>query len=103
MNGEEAVIQIAMDNHNPRQNGIGGLTLQGRVTELTSSKTEDGNILCSYYVQGVGISAKIDITLVEGDSYVSAKLNPTYRGKTTILSGQLVPIEESSVYKGQPL
>lgn len=99
----ESVVQITLDNHNPRQNGIGGITLKGRPTELTDYTTKDETRIVSMQIQGIAISAKIDINMVKGDNYVTVKLSSTYAGKVTTIYGKLVPWEESSVFQGTPL
>lgn len=56
---------------------------------------------CSFNVQGVGISAQVHITLTRGSNSASARISPNFHSNNLTLNGNLVPLSQSSVFKGR--
>lgn len=52
-------------------------------------------------VMGTGISARIDIFLPNGGNNASVDITPNFNSNRLSLSGALLPIEKSNVYKGR--
>lgn len=103
MNGEQASVQIASNSAFAGPNGIGGITVDGNRRELKITTDKRGNVNCNFSVQGVGISAQVNITLTEGGNNASASISPNFNSNTLRLSGKLIPLSESNVYKGRAL
>ena len=61
MDGEHASVQIAANNALAGPNGIGGITVDGSRKEMKITTDKKGNVNCSFSVQGIGISAQVDI------------------------------------------
>ncbi len=84
-------------------NGVGGVTLEGSVTkyELKENKKNSApQVNLRFQGRGTG-SATIDIS-VNTSFQATARVNGDFGSRITF-QGQLVPLEESRVYKGQSL
>lgn len=103
MNGNQASVQIASNGAFAGPNGIGGITVDGSTRSLKITTDKKGNVNCSFSVQGVGISAQVFITISNGNSRASARISPNYNSNTLTLNGRLIPLSQSTVYKGYSL
>ena len=103
MDGEHASVQIAANNALAGPNGIGGITVDGSRKEMKITTDKQGNVNCSFSVQGIGISAQVYITLTNGGNNASARISPNFNSNTLTLNGVLVPLSQSNVYKGRAL
>ena len=56
-----------------------------------------------FSVQGIGISAQLFLTLNRGNNEATITITPNFNSNTLTLHGKIVPLEESSVYKGRSL
>ena len=101
LNGEKASVQVAFNGAFAGPNGIGGVTVDGRVGDIKTTTDKKGNVSCSFNVMGVGISAQVSIRLAHGSSNVSATINPNFNSNRLSLDGKLIPLSESSVFKGR--
>lgn len=101
VNGEEAVVQVAFNIPVSGPNGIGGVTVEGKVTNYEVKKDKKQNIRVSMNVMGTGISARVDISLPHGGNNASVDITPNFNSNRMSLSGTLLPIEKSNVYKGR--
>lgn len=103
MDGERASVQVASNSAIAGPNGIGGITVDGNRKELKITTDKKGNVNCSFSVQGIGISAQVYITLTNGGNNASARISPNFNSNNLTLNGVLVPLSQSSVYKGRSL
>lgn len=101
LNGNRATVQIAFNTPYPGPNGIGGVTVDGTVSDVKSSTDKKGNVNCNFSVQGIGISAQVFITLTNGGNNATVTVNPNFNSNTLTLSGNLVPLDQSDVFKGR--
>lgn len=101
LNGEKASVQVAFNGAFAGPNGIGGVTVDGRVGDIKTTTDKKGNVSCSFNVIGVGISAQVSIRLAHGSNNVSATINPNFNSNRLSLDGKLIPLSESSVFKGR--
>lgn len=101
LNGEKASVQVAFNGAFAGPNGIGGVTVDGRVGDIKTTTDKKGNVSCSFNVMGVGISAQVSIRLAHGSSNASATINPNFNSNRLSLDGKLIPLSESSVFKGR--
>lgn len=101
LNGNKATVQIAFNTPYPGPNGIGGVTVDGTASDVTVSTDKRGNVNCNFSVQGIGISAQIFITLTNGGNNATVTVNPNFNSNTLTLSGNLVPLQQSDVFKGR--
>lgn len=101
LNDKRASVQVAFNTPNPGPNGIGGITVDGNTGDVKVTTDKRGNVNCSFSVQGVGISAQVFITLTNGSSKASARISPNYNSNTLNLSGAILPLSDSNVFKGR--
>ena len=102
LSGDKAVVQNTPYNNSPGMNGIGGITLEGRASNIKMETDKKGNVFYSMNVLGAGISALVEISLNNGSNRVSVDITQNTRSGRITLRGYLVPSEESDVYKAMP-
>ena len=103
INGDQSVIQLAFPFYFG-YNGLGGITFDDRVS---SYEVKEGNKPNS------GINVNIQVSGVNiGNASVSISSTPDGKARATVYGpwgwrvtyqGNLVPLEESNVFEGQPL
>lgn len=98
-----SVVQIAPSNHFAGPNGVGGITVDGKVSEIKVTENKNGSISYSYSVQGIGISATVKINLPKGSSSASATVYPNFNSNDITLTGKIVAPQNSKVFKGRAL
>ena len=54
-------------------------------------------------VNGIGISAQIELFITPGSNYAQATVYPNFNSNTVWLEGTLVPYENSDVIEGSSL
>ena len=101
MDGEHASVQIAANNALAGPNGIGGITVDGSRKEMKITTDKKGNVNCSFSVQGIGISAQVYITLTNGGNNATVTISPNFNSNTMTLSGSLLPLNQSNIFKGR--
>lgn len=52
-------------------------------------------------ITGVGISAQVNITLTNGSNNATVDILPNFHSNRLTLSGTLLPLDKSSVFKGR--
>lgn len=102
MNDEQAVIQLAFNTARPTPNGIGGITVEGKVSGIKIKTSKKGQINYSFFVQGVGISAQVSITLYPGNNTAMAQVSPNFNSNRISLTGFIVCFDNSDIFKGTP-
>ena len=101
LNGEKASVQVAFNGPYAGPNGIGGITVDGRVGEIKTTTDKKGNVNCNFNVVGVGISAQVSIRLTHDTNNASVTINPNFNSNRLSLDGKVIPLSESSVFKGR--
>ena len=104
-NGQSAFVSsttnFVMMNGQRSTNGIGGVTVDGSASDMKITTDKKGNVNCSFSVQGIGISAQIFISLTNGGNNATVTVNPNFNNNTLTLSGNIVPLDQSDVFKGR--
>ena len=90
MANKKATVQVSFDTPRPLQNGLGGFTVEGNVSDTRMKKDKKGSIIYSFLVQGVSISAQVSLTLHQGSNNVSANISPSFHSNTLTMTGELV-------------
>ncbi|MDU1905766.1 MAG: DUF4251 domain-containing protein [Dysgonomonas sp.] len=103
LQGDKATIQIAFTGRGGGPNGIGGITVDGRASNVEVKTDKKGNVSFSMMVIGVGVSAQVIFDMPKGTNYCSATITPNFNSNRTTFTGYLYPREESSVFKGRAL
>ena len=101
MNGNRATVQTAFNTPYPGPNGIGGVTVDGSTSDMQITTDKRGNVNCQFSIQGIGISAQIFISLTNGGNNATVTISPNFNSNTMTLSGNLVPLDQSSIFKGR--
>ena len=101
MNGNRATVQTAFNTPYPGPNGIGGVTVDGSTSDMQITTDKKGNVNCQFSIQGIGISAQIFISLTNGGNNATVTISPNFNSNTMTLSGNLVPVDQSSIFKGR--
>ena len=102
LSGDMATVQVApFMGGGP--NGIGGITLEGHASNIRVRTDKRGNTTFSMNVFGRGISATLSIRLPAGSNRVSVSIDPNFSSDRIQLTGVLVPLDESRVFKGSAL
>ena len=98
----EGIVQTAFNNfaYSPGPNGLGGVTVQGNISGLKMKEDKDGNYYYNYTIQGVAISATVFITLTGGTNQASVQISPNFNNNNMMMTGILVPLDESEVFQG---
>ena len=98
----QGIVQTAFSNfsYNPGPNGLGGVTVQGNISEPEIKTDKHGNVFYNFSISGIAISATISITLTGGTNEASAYVSPNFNNNNITMTGHIVPYEESVVFQG---
>lgn len=103
MKEERVCVQIAIMNHMPGYNGLGGLTVEGTPTKIESENMRNDMFRYRFSVMGVGISATVEIQLRGDGNNVTATIYPNFSNNKLEVRGKLVPTDDSRIFKGSTL
>ena len=88
---QEGMVQFAFNDGRPSMNGLGGMTLEGKVSDVKMRTDKKGNITYSYTILSADINAQVIVTVYAGSDYAEALVLPAFSGPRMTLSGRLVP------------
>ena len=97
--GNQATVQVA-SLQGAGANGLGGITVEGTVSNLKYSVSNNGNVNLSMMVQGTKISASINLTLTHGTNSAYATIQPNFNSNRLTMTGILVPYSQSKIFMG---
>lgn len=100
VNQSHGTVQVAFNTSVAGPNGIGGVTVDGNVTNVSSTTNKKGDTTYSFSVQGTGISAQVFLTLSNGGNEAVVNISPNFNSNTLTLQGKLIPLEQSDIFKG---
>lgn len=101
--GNRAVVQISPSNFASGPNGVGGVTVDGTITDMQRMVDKKGRVTLSYNVTGIGINAQIEVYMTPGTNEASATIYPNFNSNTVWMSGEIVPYENSDIFEGSSL
>lgn len=101
--GNRAVVQISPSNFAAGPNGVGGVTVDGGISNYQITTDRKGRVNLTYNVSGIGISAQVEVYIVPGSTYAQATIYPNFNSNTLWLSGTVVPYNNASVIEGSSL
>ena len=96
----EGTVQTAFDNFVYSPNGLGGVTVQGDVSDQKISWDKDGNVFMNFSIFGGAISATLNLTLTGGTNQASIYISPNFNGNNLTINGNLVPYDEATIFEG---
>lgn len=88
---DDGMVQFAFNDGRPSVNGLGGMTLEGKISGVKMRTDKKGNITYSYRILSTDINADIIITAYAGSDYAEALVQPAFSGARMSLYGRLVP------------
>ena len=101
MNEGKAVIQIATSYYNPGLNGLGGISVEGSVSNVTMNTDKHGNVYYNFMDQGAVVSASVNIQLSGNGNMATVTIYPNFNGNNLTMTGKVVPYDQSDVFQGQ--
>lgn len=96
--GDRAVIQVAT-LRGPGANGVGGITVDGTVSDVRFNTNRKGDIYMSMNVLGAVASCRVSISLPKGGSTARVTIDPNYSSDDISMYGRIVPAELSIVHQ----
>ena len=103
VNDGNGVLQTAFDNSNIYSpNGMGGITLQGNISDEELSMDQEGNLYYSFNITGAQISATVNITLTAYSNQATATIDPNFSTSDMTMSGYIYPYDSAGIFEGSP-
>lgn len=97
----QAVVQTAFNNSNINSpNGLGGITLEGRILGEELKMDNEGNVYYNYNIQGAEISATVNVVITAHTNQATATVNPNFSSRQMTMSGYIYPYESAGVIEG---
>ena len=103
VDNDRAVIQVAFPFGISGPNGIGGITVEGVPSGVEMSTDKDGTVRLKMMVQGVAVSARVDLLVYPGSNSAVATIFPNFNSNRLTVSGYLYPVGEAHIFKGRSL
>ena len=101
VNDGQGIVQTAFNNSNINSpNGLGGITLEGRVNSEEIQTDKEGNIYLNYSIQGADISATVSVVITAHTNPATATVNPNFSSRTMTMSGYIYPYSTSGIIEG---
>ena len=101
INNGIGIIQTALDNTNIYSpNGLGGVTLQGNVSNGQLTVDNQGNIYYNYILQGNNVSATVNIMIAANSNQATAYISPNFGSGNITMNGSIYPYKQAGVIQG---
>lgn len=100
--GDKATVQFAIERGFSGPNGLGGITVEGRVSNVKIQYDKRGNLVYSMSVTGTAISADVYFTLPKNGTKCDVTVNSNYSGNRLTFSGELNPYK-AEVFQGRTI
>lgn len=101
INDGTGTIQTALDDTNIYSpNGLGGVTLQGNISNQELNVDNQGNIHYNYMVQGSNVSATVNIVITSNSNQATAYITPNFGSGNITMSGSIYPYDQAGVIQG---
>ena len=101
VNDGQAVVQTAFNNSNINSpNGLGGITLEGRILGEELKMDKEGNVYYNYNIQGAEISATVNVVITSHTNQATATVNPNFSSRQMTLSGYIYPYDSAGIIEG---
>ena len=97
MQGDKGIFQVAFNTMNPGANGLGGITLHGRISNMKISQDKKGNTNVRYNMVGSRMNASVMITIFGDKDQAVADIYPTMGNGRITLRGRLVPYRNDDI------
>lgn len=98
-----ATVQVAFNVPMAGPNGMGGVTVEGLISDYKVKTSKNGDEYITFNVMGTAISAQVYITLYDGNSEASVDIMPNFNSNRITLRGKILPYDESFVIQGRTI
>lgn len=99
LDGDFGVLQIGPGfSHNRGHNNLGGVTLEGNVTNLRIIEKRN-QVTLTYNLTGAVATVRITLT-ISGSASATVDVDGLYGGRAFTLRGQILDIEETNFFQG---
>lgn len=95
--GDKGIFQVAFNTPNPGANGLGGVTLHGRINKKDIRQDKDGNTIVGFSMIGSKMNASVTITIYKESDQAIADIYPTMGYGRFSLRGRLVPYTNDKI------
>ena len=99
--GSQVTLQIIIDPSSIGPNSLGGITLEGLATEVSTKQSKKGVTFFHMLVNGHSLSCSVDLTLPSEGNLVRAEIVSTFHNMRLSLEGSLQPYDKTAVIKGR--
>ncbi len=100
VDGDRGVVQISPSNFSSGPNGVGGITVDGTISNYQVTTDKKGVTHVSMNVTGAIINATVDIDLYPGTDQAHVTVSPNFNSRTIRIDGTLVPYSSSRIVEG---
>ncbi len=101
INNGIATVQTAFNNSNIYSpNGLGGITLEGRITAEELRMDNEGNVYYNYSIQGAQISATVSVVVTAHSNQATATVDPNFSMRDMTMSGYIYPYNNAGIFEG---
>ncbi len=100
VDGDRGVVQISPSNFAAGPNGVGGITVDGTISNYQVTTDKKGVTHVSMNVTGAIINATVDIDLYPGTDQAHVTVSPNFNSRTIRIDGTLVPYSSSRIVEG---
>ncbi len=101
--GDKATVQVSFNIPVAGSNGMGGITLDGNVTDYKMKTDKKGNTFLTATVMGTAISAQLSIMLPARTNNATVDVLPTFSSNRISLVGTILPADQSFTVKGRSI
>ncbi|OHX67917.1 DUF4251 domain-containing protein [Flammeovirga pacifica] len=99
MNKNTCVVQLGFDGI-VGYNGVGGITLDGKISDLKITENEHGGLSMDFNVQGSMMQARVRINLNGGDNWADASVRSQTENIEIKFRGNIIPSNLSNIFQG---
>lgn len=104
LNGDKATVQLGSTGFQRMgPNGLGGITVEGRPTNMSTTTDKRGNLYLSMSVQGIAISAQVTITVPKNSNRGIAIVAPNFNSYRITMKGLIYPLNKQDIFEGRAL
>lgn len=101
VNNGTATVQTALNNSNAYSpNGLGGITLTGRIGNIEMSIDRYGNVYYNFGIFGSEISATVSVMLSAGSNRATATVDPNFSSLNMTMSGNIYSYNNAGIIEG---
>ena len=100
MKDGQYIVQIDSNSHYTGPNVFFVITVQGSASNVQVKQENNGNVYLSMSVQGIFISATVNLVLYSGTNNAMVTVDPNFSGNDLTMNGTLLPYSDSNVFQG---